>query len=106
MVTIKFIQPDGAEKEVEVEVGTNLMTAALENGIDGIQGDCGGACSCATCHCYIDDANFAKLPAVDDIEASMIEFANEPQETSRLGCQVQVTDELEGMVIRMPSSQY
>lgn len=106
MVSITFIQPDGAEKEVEVEAGTSLMTAALDNGIDGIQGDCGGACSCATCHCYIDEAFADKIPAVDDIEASMIEFANEPQDNSRLGCQVSVTEELNGMVVRMPSSQY
>ncbi len=106
MVTVKFIQPDGVEKIVEVEEGTNLMTAALENGVDGILGDCGGACSCATCHCYIDDEFFPKIPPAEDIEQSMIEFASEPKENSRLGCQVQVTEDVSGIVVRMPDSQY
>lgn len=106
MVKITFIEPGGVDKEIEVEAGTNLMVAATENGVDGIQGDCGGACSCATCHCYIDEAFIDKIPPVGDIEASMIEFAIEPQDNSRLGCQVAVTEELDGMVVRLPTSQY
>ncbi len=106
MVSIKFIEPNGTEKDVEVEPGTNLMNAALDNGVDGIQGDCGGACSCATCHCYIDEAFMAKLEGPGEIEESMIEFAADPQDNSRLGCQVAVTEELSGMVVRLPESQY
>lgn len=106
MVTVKFIQPDGAEKVVEVPEGTNLMTAALENGVDGILGDCGGACSCATCHCYIDEEFQGKIPPAEDIEQSMIEFASDPKENSRLGCQVQVSEDISGIVVRMPDSQY
>ncbi|MFV8817958.1 2Fe-2S iron-sulfur cluster-binding protein [Haliea sp. E17] len=106
MVTVKFIQPDGVEKVVEVPEGTSLMTAALENGVEGILGDCGGACSCATCHCYIDEAFLPQIPAAEDIEQSMIEFATDPKENSRLGCQVQVTEAVSGIVVRMPESQY
>ncbi len=106
MPTVKFIQPDGVEKIIDVPEGTSLMSAAMENGVEGILGDCGGACSCATCHCYIEDEYFAKLPPAEDIEQSMIEFASEPKENSRLGCQVQVTEELSGIVVRMPESQY
>ncbi len=106
MPTVKFIQPDGVEKIVEVAEGTSLMTAALENGVEGILGDCGGACSCATCHCYIDDEYFAQIPPAADVEQSMIEFAVEPQANSRLGCQVQVTEDVSGIVVRLPQSQY
>ncbi|TGD71291.1 2Fe-2S iron-sulfur cluster binding domain-containing protein [Mangrovimicrobium sediminis] len=106
MASVKFIQPDGSEKIVDVPEGTSLMTAAIDNGVEGILGDCGGACSCATCHCYIDDAYFAKLPEAADVEKSMLEFAVEPKENSRLGCQVQVTEELSGLVVHIPESQY
>ncbi len=106
MVMITFIQPDGVEKTLDVEVGTTLMTAAVDNAVDGIQGDCGGACSCATCHCYIDDGYKDKIPAAEDVELSMIDFAIDPQPNSRLGCQVQVTEALEGMVVKLPESQY
>lgn len=106
MVSVKFIQPDGTEKVVEVQEGTNLMIAALDNGVQGILGDCGGACSCATCHCYIDEEFLPLISPASDIETSMIEFASEPKENSRLGCQVEVTEAMSGMVVRLPESQY
>ena len=106
MVTIKFIQPDGVEKAIEVHEGTNLMIAALDNGVQGILGDCGGACSCATCHCYIDEEFLPLVPPASDIEMSMIEFASDPHDNSRLGCQVVVTEAMSGMVVRLPESQY
>lgn len=106
MVTVKFIQPNGTEVTVEVAEGTDLMNAAVANNVDGIQGDCGGACSCATCHCYIDEAWQSHIPAPSDIEQSMIEFATEPRPNSRLGCQVKVTEAMSDMVVRLPSSQY
>jgi len=106
MVTVKFIQPDGAENVVEVPEGTTLMTAAVENDVPGILGDCGGACSCATCHCYIDAAFQSRIPPVQEIESSMIEFAIEPRENSRLGCQVVLTEEMSGIEVHVPESQY
>ena len=106
MVEVKFIEADGTEKVVEVHEGVTLMHAALDNDVTGILGDCGGACSCATCHCYIEDKFVSKLPEADDIEASMIEFATNPQPNSRLGCQVTVTEELSGIVVHLPESQY
>ncbi len=106
MVTVKFIQPDGVEKSIDVPEGTTLMTAAMDNGVEGILGDCGGACSCATCHCYIEEGYFEKLTPAADVEQSMIEFATEPKENSRLGCQVPLTEELSGIVVRLPESQY
>ncbi len=106
MITITFIQPDGVEKVVEAEEGTSLMQLALDNGVDGVLGDCGGACSCATCHCYIDENYLSRMPAAEDVEMSLLEIANDPQENSRLGCQVTLTQELSGMIVKVPESQY
>ncbi len=106
MPTVKFIEADGTEKIVEVTEGTSLMQAALENDVVGIQGDCGGACSCATCHCYIDESFASKTGEPDPIESSMLDFAVDPQPNSRLGCQVEVTEALSGIVVRLPASQY
>lgn len=106
MAKITFIEPDGSEREVEVLEGTSIMQAALDNGVTGIMGDCGGACSCATCHCYIDEGYISQLPGVDAIEASMLDFAIDPQPNSRLGCQVTITETVSGIIVRMPQSQY
>ncbi len=105
MISITFIQASGEEKTIEAEEGSNLMTAAIENGVEGILGDCGGACACATCHCYIDDTHSATIPDADEIEQSMIEFAADPKENSRLGCQVTITREMSGLVVHLPESQ-
>src|SRR3546814_3671750 len=91
---------------VEAPVGQSLMEAATTNLVRGVVGDCSGSCSCATCHLYIDEAWFDKLPPSDDIEQAMLEGAIDPGPTSRLGCQVIVTDELDGLVPRVPSAPY
>jgi ferredoxin, 2Fe-2S len=106
MIEIKFIEADGAEKVVKVPADTTVMAAALENGVSGILGDCGGACACATCHCYVDEAFTKLIPEADAIEGSMLDFASDPRPNSRLGCQIVVTEELDGLVIRLPESQY
>jgi 2Fe-2S ferredoxin len=106
MPKIVFIQPDGSSQTVEATAGQSLMEAATSNLVRGIVGDCGGACSCATCHVYIDDAWFAKLPAADDIELAMLDGAIDPGPTSRLGCQVRVDDALDGIVAHVPKSQF
>jgi 2Fe-2S ferredoxin len=105
MPSVKFISHDGVEQEVHVAAGTSVMHAAVDNGVKGILADCGGACSCATCHCYVDDAWLEKTGAADDVETQMLEFVMDPQPNSRLSCQIIVRDELDGLVIRLPESQ-
>lgn len=105
MPLIKFIQHDGAEQDVHVSSGTSVMHAAIDNGVNGILADCGGACSCATCHCYVDEAWQDKTGTADEVEAQMLDFVMEPQPNSRLSCQIAVSDELDGLVIRLPENQ-
>ncbi len=106
MAKITFIEPDGSERELEVPEGTSIMQAAMDHGVTGIMGDCGGACSCATCHCYIDEHFIARLPAANSLESSMLDFATELKPNSRLGCQVTISEEISGLVVRLPESQY
>ncbi len=106
MPSIKFINHDGSEADVHVASGTSVMQAAVDNGISGIVADCGGACSCATCHCYIDEAWMKKTGDADETEAQMLEFVMEPRPNSRLSCQIMVDDDLDGLVVRLPASQY
>lgn len=105
MAKITYIAHDGQTTEVDVESGMSVMEGAINNGIDGIVAECGGGCSCATCHCYIDDAWWEKVGSPGDVEAVMLEYAFEPSEHSRLSCQVEVTDELNGLVVRLPEQQ-
>ncbi len=106
MPVITFISHSGEATEVHVESGVNLMQAATENGVSGILGDCGGACSCATCHCYIDEAWQDKTGEPDSVEKDMLDCVLEPADNSRLSCQIMVTDELDGLVVRLPESQF
>ncbi|MDG2089419.1 MAG: 2Fe-2S iron-sulfur cluster-binding protein [Arenicellaceae bacterium] len=105
MALIKYIQHNGNEYEVEVAEGNSVMQGAVDNGIDGILAECGGACSCATCHVYVDEAWLSKIPTADDMEEAMVECVLEPKDNSRLSCQIKVTVELEGLVVRLPVSQ-
>jgi 2Fe-2S ferredoxin len=105
MPLVTFISDNGSEREVHVAAGTTLMHAATDNGVPGILADCGGACSCATCHCYVDEAWLAKTGSADEVEAQMLDFVLEPQPNSRLSCQIVVTDELDGLVVRLPKNQ-
>ena len=106
MPLVNFFDHDGNQYEVNVEAGTTIMQAAIDNGIDGIAAECGGACSCATCHCYIDENWTEKTGEPSDIEKQMPECALDPQDNSRLGCQVEITDEMDGIVVRLPESQF
>ena len=106
MPKITYITFSEEEHTVEVPVGLTVMEGARDNNIPGIEADCGGACACSTCHVYIDKSWVSKLPLIDDIEKDMLDFAYEPDEkTSRLTCQIQVTDELDGLIVRMPEKQ-
>ena len=106
MPKIKYIEHNGKEHEVEVPVGWSVMEGAVKNLIPGIDADCGGACACATCHVYVDPQWIGKLGAKQDMEETMLDFAQELQDTSRLSCQIKVTPELDGLVVRMPKSQH
>lgn len=106
MINIKFISHDGQSCEVYAETGSTLMDTAIYHGVTGIVADCGGACSCATCHVYIDPQWAGRLPAPDEAELTLLEFAVEPEEHSRLSCQIELTENLDGMVVRTPESQY
>ncbi|MFA7553658.1 MAG: 2Fe-2S iron-sulfur cluster-binding protein [Spongiibacteraceae bacterium] len=106
MPVVKFVNHDGTINEVEVTAGASLMQAAVDNGIDSIIAECGGACSCATCHCYIDDAWVEAVGQPGETEKDMLECVIDPQPNSRLSCQVHITDELDGLVVKLPESQY
>lgn len=106
MPKIVYIAADGTQSEVEAKIGDSVMLTAVNNNIPGIVAECGGACSCATCHVHVDPDWFNKLPEADDMEKDMLEFAVDPDETSRLSCQITVTDELDGLTVRTPESQY
>lgn len=106
MPKITFIEHNGAQKEVQAEVGQTVMQAAINNIVPGIIGDCGGACSCATCHGYIDAAWIEHVPPASADEAAMLECAMHIQDNSRLTCQITVTPELDGLIIRLPVSQF
>lgn len=106
MITVTFVEPDGTRHAVRANPGDDLMHAALSHDIDGIIGECGGAAACATCHMYLDPAILAQLPAPDENELDMLDFAAAPRTgASRLGCQVKVSEAMEGMVITLPAEQ-
>ena len=105
MPKITYISHDGKKKTVEVAVGLSVMEGAIQNNIEGIDADCGGACACATCHIYVDEKWFDKLKKIEDTEQDMLDMAFEPNKFSRLGCQISVSDELDGLVVKMPSKQ-
>ena len=106
MAKITYIEHNGTEHVVVVSSGLTVMEGARDNNVPGIEADCGGACACSTCHCYVDSAWVAKLPAKDDMEADMLDFAWQPDvERSRLTCQVKVTDELDGLIVHLPEKQ-
>jgi 2Fe-2S ferredoxin len=105
MAKITYVEFDGASHEVDVPTGMSVMEGATNNNIAGIEGECGGACSCATCHVYVDPAWVAVTGSPQHIERDMLESAVDPQKTSRLSCQIEVCDELDGLVVRLPEHQ-
>jgi ferredoxin, 2Fe-2S len=106
MAKITYIEHDGTEHEVEVPVGLSVMRGAVDNNIPGIDADCGGACACATCHVYVDEAWRDKTGEPSAMEESMLDFAENVQPNSRLSCQIRVSDALDGLVVRMPENQH
>ena len=105
MPRITFIQPDGTSQTCDGALGQSVMEVATGNIVRGIVGECGGGCSCATCHLYVDEAWLQQLVPADEMELGMLEGAVEPKSNSRLSCQIKITAELDGLVTRIPSGQ-
>ena len=105
MPKITYIEHNGKSHTLEVANGLTVMEGAIQNNIPGIDADCGGSCACATCHVYVDEKWFNKLPNKESAEEDMLDMAFEPKSSSRLSCQLTVSDELDGLVVNMPSKQ-
>jgi 2Fe-2S ferredoxin len=106
MSTITFIRPDSRAERIEAEPGESAMLAATRHGLDGIVAECGGNAMCATCHVYVDGAWIGRLAAMSDEEDALLDgTASERQPNSRLSCQIKITPELDGLVLRLPERQ-
>ena len=105
MPKITYIEHSGKSHTIEVAKELTVMEGAVQNNIPGIDADCGGACACATCHVYVDQEWFDKLPKKEDVEEDMLDMVYEPNKFSRLSCQLTVSDELEGLVVNLPVKQ-
>ncbi|MGV8854107.1 MAG: 2Fe-2S iron-sulfur cluster-binding protein [Devosia sp.] len=105
MTKITFVQPDGARIETEGQPGSTVMETAIMNGVPGIVAECGGACTCATCHVYVDAAWTDTVGGPSMMEEDMLDFAFDVKAASRLSCQIKVKDELDGLVVHVPGRQ-
>lgn len=106
MPRVVFIQPSGDSRTVDVPAGASLMTAAVKHGVEGIIGECGGVCMCATCHVYVSEPFVDKLPPIRDTEEAVLDVTNaERLPSSRLSCQIKMTEELDGLTVTIPPSQ-
>ena len=105
MPKITYIEHNGKKHTIDVANGLSIMEGAVQNNIPGIDADCGGGMACATCHVYVNEEWFDKLPAKEDGEEDMLDMAFEPKQNSRLSCQLIVSDELDGLVVNIPSKQ-
>jgi len=105
MAKITYIDPTGTRHEVQAENGTTVMENAIRNGVPGIEAECGGACACATCHVYVDQAWTGVVGSPEPMEEDMLDFAFEVKPSSRLSCQIRVRDELDGLTVTVPPRQ-
>jgi len=105
MVKINFVDPAGTTRTVDVDAGATVMEAAIRNAVPGIEAECGGACACATCHVYVDEAWREKVGAPTPMEEDMLDFGYDVRPNSRLSCQIKVTQELEGLIVTTPERQ-
>lgn len=108
MPSVTYVEASGARHEIDIPVGENVMRGAVNHGIEGIVGECGGGLACATCHCYIDEAwaDVVGGPSSDDERDMLESAAAEVRPTSRLSCQIEVTTQLDGLVVLLPERQY
>jgi ferredoxin, 2Fe-2S len=105
MPQITYVEANGTSRTVEGEVGSTVMETAIRNAIPGIEAECGGACSCATCHVYVDEAWREKVGGPSAMEEDMLDFAFDVRANSRLSCQIKVRPELDGLIVQTPSKQ-
>ena len=106
MAHITYVEATGQSTTVDLPDGWSLMQGAVANGIEGIVGECGGSCACATCHCYVDEADLERLPPPAETELAMLaNVAAERRATSRLSCQIALTAEMDGLIVRLPETQ-
>ena len=105
MPKITLIGSDGSEANIDAKVGHTLMEVAVDNNIKGMVAECGGACACATCHAYIDESWINRLPAMNEMEDAMLEAAMDRRANSRLGCQIEVTPELDGLTVTIADNE-
>ena len=106
MAKVTYIEFDGTAHTVDVKVGNSVMEGAIKNNVPGIDADCGGACACATCHVYVEPEWQSATGDRSDMEESMLDFAENVKDNSRLSCQIKVTDALDGLVVKMPENQH
>jgi 2Fe-2S ferredoxin len=106
MPRITFISADGVERTVEAKSGDSVMQTAIKNAVPGIDADCGGACACATCHVLVHASWVSRLGEMSAMETSMLDFAQGVQPNSRLSCQIEVTESLDGLIVSTPESQH
>ena len=105
MAKITYITHDNQNYSIEIQNGLTVMEGAVQNDVPGIDADCGGGMACATCHVYVNEEWFDKLPAKEDGEEDMLDMAFEPKKNSRLSCQIIISDELDGLIVNIPSKQ-
>ena len=105
MTKITYIEHNGTPHTVDVENGLTVMEGALQNNVPGIDADCGGGMACATCHVYVKDEWFDKINKKNEGEDDMLDQAFEPKKNSRLSCQITLSDEIDGLVVDLPSKQ-
>ena len=105
MPKITYIEHNGTRHEIDARNGLSVMETAIKNNVPGIDADCGGACACATCHVFVDPDWLEKTGLPDPMEESMLDFAAERQDNSRLSCQIRISDELDGLIVRLPEFQ-
>ncbi len=107
MASVTYIEHNGTSHQVEVANGDSVMQGAINNSIEGIVAECGGGLACATCHCYVDEAWIDKVGTASEPEEQMLEFTtSEKKPGSRLSCQITISDALDGLVVRLPASQF
>lgn len=106
MAKVTFIERGGAERVVDAPNGVSVLDSAHRISLEGVDGDCGGACACGTCHIYVEGGWYDRLPAPEEIEREMLSFACDVRANSRLACQIKLNDSLDGLVVRAPARQY
>ena len=105
MTTVMFYLASGESRTIEVLPGLTLMEAAVQNNIEGIDGECGGSCNCGTCHVWVDEAWLPKLVKAEPVEATVVEFLEGARPNSRLCCQLKMSADMDGMIVRIPTKQ-